>query len=190
MRTKATWWALPVCLMLGTPLCSLRADIVEKKFTRASDGKTATGQVFVPTRKLSSRKRSSRSSRRVPIVSPLIVPSLTPAKVAAEKKTPAPAKPDQPRFGFGSETDKQGASTTVSSQQTEKSDSTHVVPSANSQPIYVFSPRYNSNYYWPTIPYYGYRYNFGRSFGFGCRTGGHHIQHYSWTPGISVRFFR
>ncbi len=151
-------------LLLGVAFpCLSEADIVEKKFTRSSDGKTATGQVFVPSKQFSTQRKRSRSSGRLPTVSHVVLPSLTePAKTAPQKqlqaKAPNPQVP-KPRFGHGSD----GGNPAVPVPQEDEDvgylsdigDDVVLDESALSPPAtYIFSPRYNSNEYIPVYPYH------------------------------------
>ncbi len=127
----------------------IQADITEKEFTRSSDGKSAKGQVFEPSRTIvrqNSRRR--RSSRHKSTVSSIVLPSLLPASEEKTKKQSAPtvlsSKKPTPRYGYGS-----------NGLLSAQSDSTQ-----SQQPLYIFSPRYNNTQYWPAAPYY-YGYGYG-----------------------------
>lgn len=148
-------------------IIELQADITEKTFTRSSDGKSAQGQVFEPSRSITRQNsRRRRSRRHMPTVSSVILPSLT-TTTAPTKSRPAPVKAvsatSTPRFGYGSNGESPIPVNTVIQEQTF------------SQPVYIFSPRYNNASYIPAHPYSYHGYGTG----YGCYPWGGYQQYYS-----------
>ena len=148
---RAAVLKLLLILLSSVFLCESQADIKEKTFTRKSDGKKASGQVFEPSRTITRQNsRRRRSHRHKSTVSSVVVPSLTPASAEKERKTAVAvvkSTGSAPRFGYGSDA---------------MDHSVSVKPVAPvSQPVYIFSPYYNNTQYYPAAPFYHDYYGYG-----------------------------
>lgn len=124
--------------------------------------KVNNGQVFEPAQTGVRKTSRRRSRRRLPTVSNIILPSLTPA---VDKKNPppvvittAPPAVPTPRYGYGSNLDNPPPVNII------------VQPA----PVYIFSPRYNNTQYWPVNRYYGYGYYSSSRHHYSGGYGGHH----------------